>query len=453
MTGSDEADVDDLTLPARELLDIPFCPLTPTGTQGEFLLDFEREALYGGAVGGGKSVALLMGALQYVDTPGYSALVIRRQLTHQSLPGGLLDLAHQWLSGRARWDSDTATWTFPTGATLTFGYLESDRSRDRYQGMQWQYIAFDELTQFPEHHYRYLFSRLRRPSQAPGGLERVPLRMRAASNPGGEGHDWVKHRFITNDGADPRRRFYPARLDDNPHLDPHSYRETLMCLDSHNRAQLLHGDWDSTPNGRLFRREWFTTVAATDVPGDVRRVRFWDLAATPATPTTDPDWTVGCLVALDRSRRDYHVENIVRFRGTPAEVEARVARIAEADGRAVTILIEEGPAAGKALVDHYKRNVVDGYTVHSVRPTDPKTVRAAPVASAAETGRVRIVAGGWNDAFLDEIVMFPDGAHDDQVDALTGAYGWLASKAPSDVELAAGLSLELFTRPSPHRVT
>ena len=76
----------------------------PTETQTAFLLLDAKEAMYGGAAGGGKSVALLAAALQYVDAPGYHALILRRTFAALSKPGALIDLAHDWLS-----DTD-ATW-------------------------------------------------------------------------------------------------------------------------------------------------------------------------------------------------------------------------------------------------------------------------------------------------------------------------------------------------------
>ena len=97
----------------------------------------------------------------------------------------LMDRARDWLGGtQARWNAHDHVWTFPSGASLTFGYLETERDKYRYQSSELQYIGFDELTQFGESQYLYLFSRLRRLAGC-----KVPLRMRSASNPGGLGHD------------------------------------------------------------------------------------------------------------------------------------------------------------------------------------------------------------------------------------------------------------------------
>lgn len=222
-------------------------PHLPTERQSAFLGLQCLEALYGGAAGGGKSVALLMAALQHVDVPSYSAALFRRTFTDLALPGAVMDLAHQWLGPTAaRWIDQQKVWRFPSGATLAFGYLDGPRDHFRYQGAEFQFVGFDELTQFDERPYTYLFSRLRRPR---AGAD-VPLRMRGATNPGGIGHRWVKRRFLDAPGE---RVFVPARLDDNPHLDADEYRAALAELDAVTRAQLESGQWVEDTSGHIYR--------------------------------------------------------------------------------------------------------------------------------------------------------------------------------------------------------
>lgn len=226
-----------------------FIPHAPEVPQHAFLWLWQKEALYGGAAGGGKSDALLMGALQYVDVPGYAALILRRTYADLSLPGAIMSRAHQWLQPTAaRWNDQTKTWTFPSGATLTFGYLQTGLDKYRYQSAEFQYIAFDELTQFPLADYTYMFSRLRKPAESTGELlHKVPLRMRVASNPGGKYYQWVSERFPVMPGDMPDmkggRIFIPAKLSDNPHVDQESYEASLEELTPEERAQLLKGDW------------------------------------------------------------------------------------------------------------------------------------------------------------------------------------------------------------------
>ena len=224
----------------------------PTPKQMAYLCLDHLECLYGGAAGGGKSSAMLMSALQYVDVPNYSAILFRRTYADLALPGALMDRAADWLHGTAaHWHSGTKTWVFPSGATISFGYLEHDKDKYRYQGAEFQFVGFDELTQFLETSYRYLFSRLRRLV----GSE-IPIRMRGASNPGGEGHQWVYERFIVG-GRPNGRIFIPAGLHDNPYVDKEEYTRSLMELDEITRKQLLDGLWVTDPTGKPFLSEWW----------------------------------------------------------------------------------------------------------------------------------------------------------------------------------------------------
>lgn len=390
-----------------------WAPHKPTARQEVFLVEPAREALYGGAAGGGKSDALLMAALMYVDVPGYAAILFRRTFSDLALPGALMDRAHEWLQGTdAIWSERDKTWRFPSGATLTFGYLEHENDKYRYQGAEFQFLGFDELTQFTETQYRYLLSRLRRLV----GVE-IPLRVRSASNPGGEGHEWVLRRFIV-EGEEGGRPFVPAKLRDNPHLDVEEYTKSLDELDPVTRAQLLEGDWRVLPRGPMFDRAWFQIV--DEAPAACRWVRYWDLAATEAKKGKDPDWTAGAKVScLDGI---YYIADVRRKRGTPGDIEDLVRQTAELDGKNVPVIIEQEPgSSGVNTIDHYRRKVLVGWACIGDRKTGSKVELARPLSSAAQAGNVKLVRGPWVGEFLDEIHPFPmPGVHDDQVDAASG---------------------------------
>src|SRR5262249_52361933 len=276
----------------------------------------------------------------------------------------------------------------------SFGFLDTANDKYRYQSSEFQFIGFDELTQFPEDDYRYVFSRLRRLQGSP-----VPLRMRAASNPGGIGHDWVKQRFLI-EGPAAGRVFVPARLDDNPHLDRQAYVASLRELDPVTRAQLLSGDWSVRHGGSIFRREWFGMIDIA--PPNVRKVRAWDLAATEAKPGTDPDWTVGVLMGRSADGC-FYVLDVRCVRTTPQGVEKLVLQTAEEDGRSVSIVMEQEPgSSGKSLVQRYAR-LLAGWPFSAERVTGDKVTRASPFSSQVEAGRVFLVRAPWNAAFLEEL--------------------------------------------------
>lgn len=197
-----------------------------------------------------------MAALQYVHVGGYSAIIFRKTFTDLQLAGALIDRSKQWLMGTdAKWNGETMTWTFPSSAKIQFGYMANPDDHYRYQGPEYQFVGFDELTHFREEQYTYMFSRMRRLKDS-----EVPLRMRAASNPGGFGHDWVKHRFITSP-AD--RRFIPAKIVDNPYLDQESYIGSLMNLLPTERERLLQGNWDATDDRLVSYEDMMSCTANT----------------------------------------------------------------------------------------------------------------------------------------------------------------------------------------------
>jgi predicted phage terminase large subunit-like protein len=363
------------------------------------------------------SDALLMAALQFVAVPNYSALIVRKSYSDLALPGALMHRAHQWLdSTDARWKGTEKCWQFPSGATLSFGYLDVEGGEYRYQSSEYTFIAFDELTQFKESPYTYLFSRARKLKDFD-----VPIRIRSASNPGNVGHDWVKARFILPSREDlvkEDRDFIPARLDDNPHLDRDSYRIALERLDPIRRAQLLSGNWDVRMSGGMFKREWIDLIDSP--PHTLRTVRFWDLAATEAAPGTDPDWTVGLKLGL--LNNFYYVMDVRRTRSTPGDVEDLVRVTAMLDGKATQIRMEQEPGSGgKNTIAYYARNL-QGYDFRGVPASGDKVIRAQPVSAAFFNRLFKIINGPWTEEFVSELEAFPEGAHDDQVDSLSGAF-------------------------------
>jgi predicted phage terminase large subunit-like protein len=428
------------------------CPLRPSARQEAFLLLEAFELFFGGAAGGGKSIGLLTGALQYSDVPGYTALLLRPTLSELQLAGGLIELSHEWLaSSGASWSAETRTWRFPGpgrkagsgGASLSFGYLAGSEDLGRYAGTSYSYVGFDELTRFGEAHYRRMFRVLRQPNEAGAGdaapdgtrLSDVPVRVRAASNPGGPGHAWVKARFVDRETRHPEALFLPSRLADNPYLDRAEYEARLAELPLAERERLPHSDWEIPDDGELFQRGWFELLERGQLPTGLRAVRFWDLAGSePSSANRDPDYTVGLRLELDPVSGSFYISDLVRERKAPGAVERLIAATAARDGREVTIGIEQEPgAAGVALVDRYIRQLLRGYRVFGERVTGEKLIRAQPVAAAAENGLIKLVRGRHSEELLDELTSFPHGAHDDCVDALSGAHNLLVRRGSGEI--------------------
>lgn len=400
----------------------------PTPRQLQFLSMDCLEAFYGGAAGGGKSSALLMAALQFADIPGYSAIIFRQTYKDLALPGALMDRAFEWLLPTdAKWDGQEKQWTFPSGATLNFGYLESENDKFRYRSSEFQFCGFDELTNFSETQYKFLFSRLRRTRNI-----EVPLRMRAASNPGGSGHDWVKSRFVGTATVPPEVPgvFVPATLADNPHLSQEEYTQSLLQLDPVTRAQLLSGDWEAYEGG-MFKREWFEIVDAA--PADAAYCRGWDKGGT----SGGGDPSAGVLVAKTKDGV-WYVCDVVRGQWAATERDKIIKQTAKMDAdryKDYAIFIEQEPGSGGKQSAEISVKDLAGYVVDVKLATGSKAARAMPLASQAGAGNVKIVRGAWNRDYIDELATFTgaDGARDDQVDATSGAFNYLALHAKMKV--------------------
>lgn len=155
-------------------------------------------------------------------------------------------------------------------------------------------------------------------------------------------------------------------------------------------------------------------------------VRAWDLAATLAVGN-DPDWTAGIKLVRDEFGA-YYVDDVVRLRGTPADVVAAIRCTAQADGDTVTIGLPQDPGqAGRSQVMFLTQQLA-GYRVVASPETGSKSVRAMPVAAQLASGNMCIRRGNWNANFFEELASFPNGNKDDQVDALSRAFLMLIPK-------------------------
>ena len=218
------------------------------GPQTDFLAAPERDVLYGGAAGGGKSYAMLIDPLRFAHRAAHRALILRRSMPElRELIDKSRELYPKAFPG-CKYKEVEKLWNFPSGAKVEFGFLERDADVYRYQGQAYSWIGFDEITHLPtEFGWNYLASRLRTTDP-----EIVPY-MRCTANPGGVGATWVKKRYVDphppnesfTGGDNLTRKFIPARLDDNPYLaEDGRYEEMLKALPPTQRKQLLEGNWD-----------------------------------------------------------------------------------------------------------------------------------------------------------------------------------------------------------------
>ena len=249
----------------EDSLNIVFKP--NAGPQTDFLAAGEREVLYGGSAGGGKSYAMLADPLRYMGHPSFSGLLLRHTTEElRELVWKSQEIYPKIWKG-IKWSERKMQWTAPSGARLWMSYLDRDDDVLRYQGLAFSWIGFDELTQWNKPFaWNYMRSRLRTAASD------LPIYMRATTNPGGPGHGWVKKMFIdpapygkTFDATDIetgevlkypsghskagqslfKRKFIPARLSDNPYLSREGdYEAMLLSLPEQQRKQLLEGDWD-----------------------------------------------------------------------------------------------------------------------------------------------------------------------------------------------------------------
>jgi phage terminase large subunit-like protein len=428
-----------------------------------------------------------MAALQYVRVPSYAALIIRKDLPRLALPGGLIPRSHEWLTGSvATWNHARKQWSFPSGlgppATITFGFLARPLDKFRYASSEYQFIAFDELTDFMEEDYLFLFSRLRKVKTL-----NVPLRMRSASNPGGVGHLWVKQRFIseeplaenhaqnaadsapdscppTPDAPSPSvfhkdgRVYIPSRIADNPALDADQYRQSLLHLPPVARERLMNGDWSVQESGQI-KAKWLRyyveqcdqlevlssdgSIVAVIREGHCRRFVTIDPAGTSADRARErrgrqPSWTVAQVwdQGLHELSRFMLLRHQVRSQ-VPFDGLMDIVRKLHAEWEPEKIWIE-AEKLGQAIFDIYHTTLPIELLHTEIKD---KVARSARLQDKLERGEVFLpkYENAWRPGLEAELLSWSgdDSEPNDQIDAAAYAAIVASRQQPTTIRLAA----------------
>lgn len=440
------------------------------GPQEMFLSTSADIAIYGGSAFSGKTFALLLEPLRHISNKFFSAVCFRRETPQIRNPGGLWDESMGlYPKFGASSHESVLEYDFPGGAKVKFAHLEHVTSVTSWDGAQVPLIMFDQLEHFERSQFFYMLSRNRDPS---GTLRPY---IRATCNPNADswladflswwidentGYPIPEHagkiRWFMREGdvivwADSREelveQFGPSALTDSKSVtfipgtiydnkigmrkDP-SYLGSLKALAKVERERLLGdpklgGNWKIRPAaGLMFRREWCHALAVT--PADLESiVRYWDLAATEATESNDPAWTVG--VKLGRYRRSsfqmtprYVILDVRRARVSAHKVKTMIRNMAEADGHTVRIGFPQDPGqAGKTQVADMA-GLLAGFDARAEIESGDKTVRFNPFSAQCEAGNVDYVIGPWNESYLSSLENFPDAKVKDDADASSGAF-------------------------------
>jgi hypothetical protein len=225
-----------------------------SGPQTAFLASTCREVLYGGAVGGGKTDALLLVDARFASHPGHRSIYLRRTRPQlQEAIDRTLTLYPEIFPG-AVWQEGKSRWELPSGAIFQMGYAEHEKDIMNYKSFQYNVVKFDELTSFTEHQYKFMMLRNRT------NAKDLPLWIRSGTNPGDVGHEFVYNRFIKN--KIPYRvylsevkledrtlvmpqQFIPSSVFDNPKLaNRDDYIAGILQGSEEDIAAYLYGDWD-----------------------------------------------------------------------------------------------------------------------------------------------------------------------------------------------------------------
>jgi PBSX family phage terminase large subunit len=223
-----------------------------------FLQATEEEVLYSGSRGSGKTDALIADPLRYITNPNFKGLIIRKSMKRlREVMSRARKMYLQAVPG-TRWKEQEKMFVFPSGATLEFGYCDTEADLDQYIGQEYIWLGIDELTQYPNDTIIETLKQSLRTTD-----KTLPRTIRCTCNPGGPGHRWVKERFVNLGPQNTRitikidtaagtrqitRKWIHSTTSDNSILvenDP-NYLVSLHAIQNETlRKQWLYGDWDA----------------------------------------------------------------------------------------------------------------------------------------------------------------------------------------------------------------
>src|SRR5580692_3196181 len=434
------------------------------GPQTEFLRTAADICIYGGAAGGGKTVGLILEPLRHVGrVANFTAVFFRRTTPQITNPGGLWDESVNFYPRFGGTPHHRAhEWRWPRAGKIKFSHLQFDTTVYDWQGAQITLICFDELTHFTARQFFYMVSRNRStcgvrpyiratcnpdadswvadflawwinpetglPIPERAGVLRYYVRVAEKIEWADRPEELVQYlpppEDLPPDFESPQPisvTFIPATVFDNPALlqvNP-QYFAWLLSLPLLERERLLGGNWKIRPAaGLYFKRQWCAVV--DEVPADLDVVRYWDLAATEKTELNDPDWTVGIKLGRDKNG-GYWLLDMVRGRANPGDIDRLLLNTATQDSNRVRVGFGKDPGqAGKSQALHLVR-ALSGFTVVAAPESGDKLTRFGPFSSQCRAGNVKIRRGSWNEELFRVLEGFPDLAHDDEVDACSGA--------------------------------
>lgn len=435
------------------------------GPQEKFLATSADIAVYGGAAGGGKTYALLMEPLRYINTKGYRAVIFRKNFNQIFASGGIWDESQELygdIAGSKSVQTPKFRWSFKNKVNIYFDFLGRDADVEKWQGSQITFIGFDELTHFSERQFFYMLSR----NRSTCGVKPY---IRATCNP--DADSWVakfiswwidqntgypipersgKKRYMSRVDdevvwADTRKEildkgiqkdkiksvtFIASTLADNKILmekDP-EYKANLEALPLVERERLLHGNWKIKPAAGLYFKRVQIGKILDAVPDDIISiVRGWDLAATDVDEDDDAAYTSGVLMAK-RSNGRFVVIDVINQQLKAGDVRKLIKTTSAADnakyGYVRQRLPQDPGQAGKEQAQSYIE-MLAGYDVVTKQESGSKQTRAEPMAAQWQLGLFDVVAGAWNEAYFNQLESFPESKFKDMVDAGSSAFNEL----------------------------